>query len=70
VVCRIDDCPPLRDRLEVKEFQRIFGLGFNVWFQGAKGGYAEAISELLDNDLCSVAHGAHKGDLVLFWRAS
>jgi hypothetical protein len=69
VVCWIDDCPRLREFLEVEEFQRVFGLGFNVWFQGAKGGFAEGISELLDSDLWSVALGAHKGDLVLFWRA-
>src|SRR5262245_48156566 len=69
VVCWIDGCPRPREFLEVKEFRRIFGLGFNVWFQAAKGEYAEGISELPDSDTWSVALQAHKGDLVLFWRA-
>jgi hypothetical protein len=74
VVCWIDNSPRLRELgLEVKEFRRAFGLGFNVWFQGAKDEYAEAISDLQQDQTTyywSVAQAAHKGDLVIFWLAS
>ena len=69
VVCWIDNSPRLRGLgLEVKEFRRVFGLGFNVWFQPAKGEYAEEISDLQEDTYgWSVAQAAHKGDLLIPW---
>jgi Phage integrase, N-terminal SAM-like domain len=54
--------------IEVVELQKLFGFGFNVWFQSAKDTYAERIGEMHEDGVWSVARRAHKGDLVLFYR--
>jgi hypothetical protein len=68
VFCWIDDWPGAPDGIEVVELQKFFGFGFNVWIQGAKDRYAEAIGDSDQGGLWSVSKRAQKGDLVLFYR--
>jgi hypothetical protein len=44
--------------------------GFNVWFQPAKGEYAEIIGEIDDSDSWSVPAQSSDGDLLLFYLAA
>jgi len=70
IVCWIHDWPSAPPHLRIEELRRVFGLGFNVWFQPVGREWGEVLSKTNYHSLWSVPSQASQDDLLLFYRTT